>query len=237
MKLLRLLPFAALLILAFSACKKDDEPMPESEPDFVQVDQYTKRYNNGVVEVSYLPVDETRSNSKKYDYYNFDKAAMVAHGGDELVGVDWHIAFYVSMAVKPNNLGDDYAWDMPWYEKTQSTIVVAGVADDFDNVKEVPNNVDYNQLPFYLVPALEGNKNELMVWATQVSNTETQESLYIKPIKRTYFFKLDAGRVVKFQFINCYQNKPEENNASSKIGYLSFRYFISKANSTDVKTK
>lgn len=238
MKILKQLPIIGLIILTSSACKKDKAPEPEVDdtPAFEQVDEYTKKYKNGVVEVTNYPIDVTRSNARQYDFYSFDQAAFTGNLRDEPPAT-WDIVFRQGLAIWLNNGEAEFNEEMSWYGN-DSKVLVSGIKKPFDEVTEVPSGLDFNE--FYLVKTTSEptQKDFWLNWAWDVTNTETGTAMYVTPFTdRSHIFKLTDGRYVKFQFINCHDTKPEENGANSKWGFISFRYFIAKAGSTDVKTK
>ncbi|MBE9586192.1 HmuY family protein [Mucilaginibacter sp. JRF] len=240
MKMFKRLPIITLFILAFSACKKDDATEPKgedkpTEPEFEQVDQYTKKYTNGMVEVTNYPIDMTRSNARLYDFYSFDEAKFTGNLRDEPPAT-WDIVFRSGVLVWLNNGEVEFNQEMNWYGN-DSRVLVSGVNQSFEDVSAVSSGLNFNEAWSVGVTNEPTQKDYLFNWAWQVSNTETGEALYFEPAAdRTYIFKLTDGRYVKFQFVNCMDTKAEDNSASSKTGFLSFRYIIAKAGSTDVKT-
>nr|WP_068891685.1 HmuY family protein [Pedobacter panaciterrae] len=226
-----------IAVFSLAACKKDKSSTPEPEPDFVQVSQYIKKYKNGVIEVSKYPVDTTRTNSMMLDYFNFEKMQFIA--ADKAGTKDWDIVFrgkWLQFVFPNNGTADE---ESPWYGNDTDG-KVTGFVKPFDEVLVAPNDSQYggddpNNLTFTADNA--ESRNVWAFWGYTVSNEAGQFSYAIPDANKTTVWKLDDGRHVKFQLINIYNNDPKDNSTASKRGYLSFRYFIAKSGSTDLKTK
>lgn len=231
-----------ILVTVFSACKKDKATEPEKVADFTQVSKYIKKYNNGVIEVTQLPIpDTTAANRRKWTLFSFDKMDFV--DAAKVKTADWDFGFQareVSVISANNGITSDE--ESPYHE-SPARVYLKSFFGKFEEATEVPaalnfdtdyddynvigtageNIKDYNQFPFY--------------WAYYSLNVD-KEPTHLIPYTNNYsIFKLTDGRYVKFQMINTYNNAPEKNNPKSSKGYLSFRYFISKAGSKDLKTK
>ncbi len=248
MKTLKQLPLIALFIFAFSACKKDSEPtpVPEPESDFEQVDQYTKKYKNGVVEISYYPMDITLPTTSQYAYYSFDKMGFIKSVDPktdnwDIVFQSLSSAYYGTFAC---HYGKASSNGILWATGTDAFNVKGGyILKTFYELETVPADFTYSMSTKSGIVAGSGTKDD-PAFANGaaigyfVNNTETGLPIYmVKYTNKCYIFKLTDGRFVKFDLINVYNNKPADNNKDSKPGYLSFRYYVAKAGSTDVKTK
>lgn len=246
MKTLKKLSLFVLFIFAFSSCNNDDDKEPE--PNFVQIDEYTKKYKNGVVEVSYykVPTKEPIA-GKTYQFYNFDKMAFMDVKDPKTE--NWDIVFTDATVSK-----DIYGVINCHYSKASSNNIIWATGTDafnvtggfilkpFDELETVPEDFTYSMStksagltgaalfddPGYLNGSSCGYF---------VNDRETEKPLYMMMYtNKCHIVKLNDGRLVKFQYINSYNNKPEDNNKDSQRGYLSFRYYIAQAGSRDVKT-
>jgi hypothetical protein len=225
--------------MTFSACKKDKtEPEPENlGPEFVQLSEHIKKYRNGVVEVSKYPIDMTRKNSLKNDYFSFDENKFLTE--DKANSKDWHIVIrgFNSLIVTNNST----VLNAPW-TGNGSDVRTSGLLRNFDEVNNVEaaaldfagpystaiGAYSYHDLPYEQVPAF---------WAKEQYD-ELGDFTFLKPDpNRTFIIKLNDGRYVKFQYINIYKDDVDKLSPTSEKGFLSFRYFVAKAGSTDVKTK
>lgn len=248
MKTLKILSLFALFIFAFSACNNDDNTEPEPEPAFVQIDQYTKKHKNGVVEVSYAPVDITLGYDGEYAYYSFDKMGFIKPVDPKTD--NWDIVFtsrlslnFAPYAAVACHYGKASNNSIPWATGTDDFNVTGGfILKTFDELETVPTDLTYsmNTKTGILVGIAAFDDPNYLIGASggyYVNSTETGDPLYYaKYTNKCHIVKLNDGRFVKFDFINIYNNKPEDNNKDSQKGFLSFRYFIAKAGSTDVKT-
>lgn len=242
MKTLKYLSIITLILISGTACKKTTPSAPDVDdiPEFVQLDQYTKKYKNGVVEVTYLPVDTTRKAGEIRDYYNFESSKMIS--ADQVLTDKWDIAFQGRYSYSVYHNLSKTNVNQPW-RNPDGIIKVsyAFVLKNFDEVNEVSTDLEFestDQGPAMGTGADITYEKYGNAWAYDVADPEVNEFLYTIPFKnKTTIFKLNDGRYVKFQYINNYNNKPEENSVKSKRGSLSFRYFIAKKGSTDLKTK
>ena len=228
-----------LAICSFSACTKEDvvEPKPDLGPEFVQLSEHIKQYRNGMVEVTKYPIDMTRKNSLKLDYYSFDEHKFLA--AEKATSKDWHIVFRGFNS--PFNTNSGTIASSPW-TGNGSDVRVAGILKKFDDVTVVnatelnftgPLSTGvgaymYSEVPY---PQAAG------YWAKELYD-ELGDFTYldIDP-NRTFILKLNDGRYVKLQYINMYKDEIGKITVDSEKGFLSFRYFVAKAGSNDVKTK
>lgn len=225
--------------ISFSACKKDKvEPEPEDQgPEFVQLSEHIKKYRNGVVEVSKYPIDMTRKNSQKFDYFSFDENKFLP--ADKASSKEWHVVFRALLSNPVANAGS--VPNSPW-TGNGSDVRVGGLLRNFDEVSTVDpsaltftgnlsmsiNIYSYSEVPYEQAAAY---------WAKEQYD-ELGTFTMLKPDpNRTFIFKLNDGRYVKFQNINIYKDDVDKLSPASEKGFLSFRYFVAKAGSTDVKTK
>ncbi|MFB9076125.1 HmuY family protein [Flavobacterium procerum] len=251
MKTLKIVSLFTLFVLALSACSNDDkEAAPEPEPDFVQIDDYTKKYKNGMVEVTYAPVDITTERpALQYVYYDFDKMAFVKPADPKTEA--WDITFtsrrtttfapYGVICAHNSTITDTRA---PWTTGTDAFNVTGSyIPKSFDEVETVPDDLKYSfdKAAGYItgVGAYDDPSYiDTNISGFYVNSTETGLALYYVPYaNKCYIIKLNDGRLVKFEFTNIYKNKPADNNKDSEKGYLSFRYYVAKPGSKDVKTK
>ncbi|SEL98462.1 hypothetical protein SAMN05216436_10169 [bacterium A37T11] len=236
-------------VVSIQACSNDDDklPVPEpepEEPEFLQISDHIKRYRNGVIEISNYLVDTTKSNANAYDFYSIKDTSFVTDDKNaELVKTDaWDFCFQGlwRQQLYPNN-GKMQTQSRPWYGNSTNALITM-VKTSFDDLTTVPSDIKFPELTDgyypqnYVIPDVPDN-NYQIYWASR-SYTEAGDFAYFIPlIDRCYIFKLDDGRYVKFQFVNIYNNAPEENTISSKRGYVSFRYFVSEKGSLDLSTK
>lgn len=228
----------ALSAVGFTACKKDKIEEEPVQPDFEQVTKYIKKYKSGVIEFSKYPVDSVDITAK--GFFNFDKMAFISP--DKVKTSEWDMVIDNGYAtvIYPNN-GVSAEEESAWFGNS-SRIMVNHVLKSFDDVDAVPadlvfgNDRNVNAIgvgekgtePYLSTPVYWG------YFAYDIDGNAT----HVVPFTgRTSIFKLADGRYVKFQMINTYNNEPDKNSATSKWGFCSFRYFISKAGSTDIKTK
>ena len=246
----------ASIFLFAASCKENDviDPDPE-EPEFVQVNQYTKKYKNGVVEVSFLPVDTTRSNSRMRDYLNLDSMKFMPEA-QYLKTDKWHIVFrgrYSSDIYA--NYSQTTNFNYPWYDLSlHNDVSFTFVTQNFDNVTAVTDNMllAHGSNPDDQQGNITGTTGSdqlsnaenyqhylnTEVWAYETYQSETGAVLYSNPYpNKTWVLKLHDGRYAKIQFVNNYNTKPTENNAASKRGFLSFRYYVAPAGSKNLNTK
>lgn len=230
-------------VTIFSACKKETPAVPGQEKaDFVQVSKYIKKYNNGVIEITQMPIpDTTETNRRTPAYFSFDKMDFVPN--DRVMTKEWDMGFRgrtVYVIYGNNGIAGDEE-DLYW--QNESRVYVKSFFSKFDEFNKIPAGVDleknyddynvistaqqnipdYTQFPFY--------------WAYYNYNIDN-EYTYLTPYTHVvHAFKLTDGRYVKLQIINTYNNIPDKNNPKSRPGYISMRYFISKAGGTDLTTK
>jgi heme-binding HmuY-like protein len=225
-----------------TACKKDKDPEPEPKPDFEQVSKYIKKYNNGVIEITRMPVpDTTATNRRAWAYFSFDKMEFVSK--DKVMTKEWDMGFQgrTVYVITGNNGIAGNEEDLYW--QNESRVYIKSFFSKFDDFNAVPANIDltkdydaynvissaqenlpvYTQFPFY--------------WAYYNYNIDKEFTHLVPYTNCIHLFKLTDGRYVKLQLINTYNNEPEKNSPSSRPGYISMRYYISKAGSTDLKTK
>ncbi len=226
-----------MAVISFSACKKDEatsDPVPESE----KLTEYVTRYKNGVIEVNNYPIDMTRSNGKKRDYFSFDDHAFLPL--DKAAGLEWDILFSGANTFIYTNDGT-FDEESAYYGNT-SAVRVCGIKKNFDEVNTVvPAELNFTSgTSFAIIPysPIATPFAELKQYWSELIFTEAGNVSHLKPDpNRCFIIRLNDGRYVKFQYINIYKNPAAENSATSEKGFLSFRYFIAKAGSTDVKTK
>ncbi|SHG35633.1 HmuY family protein [Pedobacter caeni] len=217
------------------ACKKDKTPDPVPEPEFVEVSAHVKKYKNGTVVVNRLPMPDLKDISTR-GYFNFDKMAFVDAG--KLKTKEWDIVFEGLYAgtVFPNNGNTEE--DFPWFGNA-AKVIFSGIVKPFDEVTALPDNFVFPTGKTNLSTA-ESNteiaRTNPIYWGYTTLDVDGGFSHFGVWKGKTFLWKLDDGRVVKFELINVYNNAPEENNIKSVPGYLSFRYFIGKAGSKDLKT-
>ncbi|WP_442589923.1 HmuY family protein [Pedobacter sp. AW31-3R] len=226
-------------IISFSACKKDD-PAVEPEPEITseKLSDYITKYSNGVIEVNNYPIDMTRSNGRKLDYFSFDDNAFVTT--DKAASLDWDIVFTGANSFIYTN--DGTADEESAYYGNGSTVRTCGIIKNFDEVNTVvPAELNFTDgfsvaiIPYSLIATPFA---ELRAYWGETVFTEAGNLSHIKPDpNRCFIIKLHDGRYVKFQYINMYKNPAAENSATSEKGFLSFRYFVAATGSTDVKTK
>lgn len=217
------------------ACKKDKTPEPVPEPEFVEVSAHVKKYKNGTIVVNKLPMPDLKDISTR-GYFNFDKMAFVDAG--KLKTKEWDIVFEGLYAgtVFPNNGNTEE--DFPWFGNA-AKVIFSGIVKPFDEVTALPDNFVFPTGKTNLSTA-ESNteiaRTNPIYWGYTTLDVDGGFSHFGVWKGKTFLWKLDDGRVVKFELINVYNNAPEENNIKSVPGYLSFRYFIGKAGSKDLKT-
>ncbi|WP_316789156.1 HmuY family protein [Pedobacter frigoris] len=228
-----------LTIGSFTACKKDKaaEPEPDLGPEFVQLSDHIKKYRNGVVEVSKYPIDMTRKNSLKLDYYSFDENKFLT--ADKATSKEWHIVFRGFNSPFNTNAGS--VANSPW-TGNGSDVRVSGILKKFDDVSTVnagelnfaaPLSTGVLAYMYSEVPYAQASG----YWAKELYDELGEFThLDIDP-NRTFIIKLNDGRYVKFQYINMYKDDVGKITAASEKGFLSFRYFVAKSGSTDIKTK
>ncbi|MCD0490511.1 HmuY family protein [Pedobacter sp. MC2016-14] len=257
MKISKYIFFASIAFALFiTSCKENDalEPVPE-EPEFVQVSQYIKKYKNGIVEVSFLPVDITRSNGRMRDYFSLDSMKFLPE--DKYLKTNkWDIVFrgrYSSEVYA--NYSQTLNFNYPWYDLSlYNDVSFTYVIQNFDDVTSVTDNMLLAHGPNPEdqqgnITGTGGSDNltnaenyqhylNSVAWAYDTYNSETGDLLYSTPYaNKTWVLKLHDGRYAKFQFINNYDTKPTENNANSQRGFLSFRYYIAPSGSKNLNTK
>ncbi|MES2454663.1 MAG: HmuY family protein [Bacteroidota bacterium] len=229
-------------ITALASCKKDKDPEPEVKPDFEQVSKYIKKYNSGVIEVTQLPIpDTTDANIRSWTLFNFDKMEFVA--SSKIASGEWDFGFQgktVSVIWANNGLtGDEESpnWEGP------GRVYVKSFFSKFDDMEKVPDGVKFEVLDNSrnVIGSAAENRQEYtqfaFYWAYNEYNIDKEFSHKVPFTNNIHVFKLTDGRYVKIQLINTYNNTPDKNSVKSRPGYLSFRYYISKAGSTDLKTK
>lgn len=247
--------FAGILLFAAS-CKENDPIEPTSEePEFVQVSEYIKKYKNGVVEVSYFPVDTTRSNARMRDYFSLDSMKFMPEA--QYVKTNkWDITFrgrYSGQILA--NYSQTANFNLQWYDLSlYNDVSYTFISKNFDNVTAVTDNMLYAhgldpQNQQGIITGTSGSDNltnaenyqnylNTGTWAYESYQSETGAVLYSTPYPDlTFLLKLHDGRYAKFQFINNYDTKPTENSAKSKRGFLSFRYYVAPVGSKNLNTK
>lgn len=233
-----------ILVLALSAacltaCKKDNGEKEPEQAQFEQVSKYIKKYTTGLVEVTQLPLPDTISRRAR-SYFSFDKMDFVDASKVMTQEWDFHIRGLEASVIWPNN-GVTVDEEQPWYENT-ARVNVKSIFKKFDEVNEVPSDMVFDNDKNNNVISTAGYDREpytlsAFYWAYDAYDIDGVHTHYIPYTNRTHIFKLTDGRYVKFQMINTYNNTPDKNSATSRKGYLSFRYIISKAGSKDLKTK
>lgn len=231
----KMLFVAAVSLSLFAACKKDKTAEPTPEPDFTEVSKYVKKYKNGAVEVTKYPMDTTNITDRKY--FNFDKMAFV--DASKAKTNEWDIAFETlyALTILPNNGKANE--NFPWFGNT-TNVVVGGIIKPYDELTAIPDDFTFPAKLTNLTTAEFDNtetRKSLITWANEVYNTDGEFSHLVIWKGRSFIWKLNDGRYVKFEMINSYNNAPEKNGLKSRPGYLSFRYFVAKAGSKDVNTK
>jgi len=237
-------PILAALFLAsiFSACKKEKTEIKEEEkPDFEQVSKYIKKYNSGIIEITQLPIpDTTDANIRSWTLFNFDKMEFVANS--KIASADWDFGFQgktVSVVWANNGLtGDEESpnWEGP------GRVYVKSFFSKFDDMEKVPDGVKFEVLDNSrnVIGSAAENRQEYtqfaFYWAYNEYNIDKEFTHKVPFTNNIHIFKLTDGRHVKLQLINTYNNTPDKNNPKSRPGYITMRYFISKAGSTDLKT-
>ena len=247
----------ASILLFVASCKENDaiEPDPE-EPEFVQVNKYIKKYNNGVVEVSFLPVDTTRSNGRMRDFFSLDSMKFMPEA--QYVKTNkWDIVFRGRYSADIlSNYSQTINFNLQWYDPSlYNDVSFSYVSQNFDNITAVTDNILFahgtqpeNQQGYIASTGGADNLsnaenyqmylNDGAAWAYNTFQSETGAVLYSTPYPdKTYLLKLHDGRYAKIQFVNNYDTKPTENNANSKRGFLSFRYYVAPAGSKNLNTK
>lgn len=232
----------ALSITAFTSCKKDKDPEPEVKPDFEQVSKYVKKYNNGVIEVTQLPIpDTTDANRRNWTFFSFEKIGFVTI--DKSKTAEWDFGFQSRSihAIWANNgiTGDEEA--ISW--EGAGRVYVKSIFSKFDDLEKVPDGLNFETQynDYNVIGVAQENRQEYtqfpFYWAYNEYNIDKEFTHMIPFTNNIHLFKLTDGRYVKLQVINTYNNTPDKNSPKSRPGYVSFRYYISKAGSTDLKTK
>ena len=220
---------------AFGACKKDDPITPEVEVAPVKLSEYITQYSNGVIEVRNYPIDMTRNNSVKDDYFNFDSHLFISK--DKALTKEWDIAFRsINSQVWAN---EGTRLNTPW-TGNGSQVRLCGIMKNFDEVSTVvPSELNFTDgfsSTISVYPQQETPYEQLRSYWSKGVYTELGALDYIVPDpNRCFIIRLNDGRYVKFQYINLYDTEPLKNSSTSKKGFLSFRYFIGKGE--NVKTK
>lgn len=228
-----------LLILSIgclTACKKDKTPEPVPEPEFVEVAAHIKKYRNGTVEVNKLPMPDLKDPGSRA-FFSFDKMAFVDAG--KVKTKEWDIVFesLYAATIFPNNGNTEE--DFPWFGNT-AKVMFSGIVKPFDEVAALPDDFVFPTGKTNLSTAesnTETGRNNPIYWGYMAFDVDGGFSHFSAWKGKTFIWKLDDGRFVKFELINAYNNAPEENSSKSVPGYLSFRYFIGKPGSRDLKTK
>lgn len=227
-----------LLILSagcLMACKKDKAAEPIQEPDFVQVSPQIKKYKNGMVEVTRLPMPDLKDPSSR-GFFNFDKMSFVDAG--KVKTKEWDIVFesLYAATVFPNNGTTEE--EFPWFGN-DAKVQFSGIVKPFDEVTALPDNFVFPGGKSNLSTAEfdndESRKNPIY-WGFMAFDVDGGFSHFQAWKGKVFIWKLDDGRFVKFELSNVYNNAPDANNSKSVPGYLSFRYFVGKPGSRDLKT-
>ena len=246
------LQYTAVLFFAaalFAACSKDEVNKPEEEvvvPPKVISECIKQDVKTGVYQVTNLPLTPTGGNYaqeivKQYKvhkplYFNFTTAAIVTE--DKAAGLEWDVVFmdantYHNSAILLNNGTIN---NRPW-SQNGSVVLAAYIAEDFDNVKNVPSDLNFT---LKNVPPQSTSTPLASSWAVYSYTEAGTFSYYIPQKNLTYVIKLNDGRYVKLCVQNVYQvadiTKPYESSATSVNGFITFKYFIAPAGSKDLNT-
>lgn len=240
----------ALLFTAvlFTACSKNEKVATPEEalvPPKV-ISEYIKQdAKTGVYQVTNLPLvttggkyeQEGFTQHKMYKplYFNLGKAEIVTD--DKATGLEWDLVFMDANALLNGAalFNNGTVNNRPW-SKNGSLVIGAFITEDFDNVKNIPSEVNFSQKAIsaqYSGPLAQS-------WALMM-NTELGLLSYYAPQKNlTFVIRLNDGRLVKFAMQNIYKvndvTKPYESNATSTGGFLTFKYAVFPKGSTDLNT-
>jgi len=244
--------FSAVVLSAavmFSSCSKDDNPSTPEEvvtPPKV-ISEYIKQdVKTGVYQVTNLPMIPTGAKyvqdgvtqhaMNKPFYFNFSTAQMVTE--DKAAGLTWDMVLmdantYFNAAGLLNNGTIN---NRPW-SQNGSTNIATYVTEDFDNVKNIPSDLNFT---LKAIGVQSTGTLRVSEWG-KTMNTETGIFSYYLPIKNiTYIIKLNDGKIVKLCMQNMYKvndvSKPYEASATSTSGFLTFKYAVFPAGTTDINT-
>ena len=237
MKLNKYTLLTIALLFGLSACKKD-EPIQEEivpEPKEVIVNEWVTIDKKGIVNVKDMKIESSR---RVYIYFSLDSMRIVP--AEKAKTSEWDIAFFNFYAANVYaNAGYTANVDAPYYQGPGNASL-AFVEQNFDDVTTAPADDQFDatgRLPLHI----KGNEAELPAhWAHWVINEKGASTHIIPYANKTLVVRLTDGRYAKLQYQSNYKgsllNATPEDHTDDKLGYVTFRYFISKKGSKDLTT-
>lgn len=220
-----------ILLLALSACSKNDEPAPSLEDG-----KSTVIYNlAGDTKASMM---EGIDGKQKRDFYTFlfhldgKRQIWLRPGADSsaMKSNTWDLAFsgpYNSL-VSINNATQK---DNPGYEGpvTKTAIMMLNMA--YEALTTAPDDATFNDNKLTTIG--EASSQHAHGWYTYDA-----KSHIMKPYKnRTYALRLANGKYAKLQLLSVYKNNPPVvTDLFWPAPYLTFRYFVQQDGSRNLRT-
>ncbi|WP_285008419.1 HmuY family protein [Pedobacter faecalis] len=232
---------SVLLLFCLNACKDDDvapeKPAPEPEPKEVIVNEWVTIDKKKIVNVKDLKIESSR---RTFVYFSLEGMKII--DAEKVKTNEWDIAFTLANAANIYaNTGQTTNTDAPYYQGA-GRAVIAFVTQNFDDVTAPPADDQFDQtgkLAFGIRSS--GAPEEPFFWANYMYDEKGFATHSVPYPNKTLIIKLTDGRYAKLQYQSNYKggltNPTAADHIADKLGYCSFRYFISKAGSKDLTTK